>query len=67
MRPTKEGIKVINLKAIALGAAVTLTAATAVFALNNRITHDDGDAQICVLSTTAFVQSIGTCSAAKNL
>ena len=50
MMPIKDTKKVINFKAITLSAAVTLTAATAVYALTNRIAIDREEHQICILS-----------------
>ena len=53
----------MSLKALALSLAVTLTAATAVYSLTNRIAIDHESPQICVLSDSAAGQDFKTCTA----
>ncbi|WP_281856123.1 hypothetical protein [Litoreibacter halocynthiae] len=53
----------MSLKALALSLAVTLTAATAVYSLTNRIAIDHETPQICVLSDSTAGQDFKTCMA----
>ena len=57
----------MTLKTIALSLAITLTTATAIYALTNRIAIDRAENVICVISTVTSPLTAGVCAAPIRL